>query len=143
MNENTVLKIREFNRFYLSLMNHYENRYAGSDYSITESRVLYEVYENAGCSADDIVKQLHLDKGYLSRIIKRFEGKEVLERQKSETDARSYKIYLTAKGRRISEELIQKTNQEIECIIHSLSESKCVQLENAMNTIRKILAERN
>lgn len=143
MNENTVLKIREFNRFYLSLMNFYENHYAGSGYSITECRVLYEIYEHAGCSADDIVKQLHFDKGYLSRIIKRFEEKGILERQKSETDARSYKIYLTAKGKRISEELIQKANREIECLVHSLSESKCAQLESAMNTIEEILAERN
>lgn len=142
MNDNTVIKIREFNRFYLSIMNLYGNDYFGSHYSITESRVLYEIYEQEACNADHIVKQLQLDKGYISRIIKNFEAKGFLERKKSETDARSYQIYLTVKGRHTLEELIQNANRKIENIIQSLSVSECTRLEDAMNTIEKILMKK-
>lgn len=143
MKDRTILKIRKFNRFYLSVMDFYENSYLDSDYSVTESRVLYEIYENEECSAEDIVRQLHLDKGYLSRIIKGFESRQLLHRQKSQTDARLYKIYLTEKGKSITEELIRKSNQGIENIIESLSEKECIQLESAMDTIREMLTERN
>lgn len=142
MGNKTVIKIRDFNRFYLSVMDFYENNYLKSEYSITESRVLYEIYEHGECSADHIAKQLHIDKGYLSRIIKRFENREILQRKKSETDARFYKIHLTDVGSRIVEELIQKSNQEIADMIRVLPENECIQLEEAMDTISRILAER-
>lgn len=71
---------------------------------------------------DDIVRQLHLDKGYLSRIIRRFEKEELLKRQKSEIDARSYKIHLTRKGIGITEELIERSNQGIRRLTEHLYE---------------------
>ena len=141
MDDDIVLKIRNFNRFYLSVMNLYENNYLNSDYSMTESRVLYELYGKEGCTADDITKQLHLDKGYLSRIIKRFEKGELLKRQKSELDARFYNTHLTGKGRGVTEELIERTNQGIRKITNHLSEEECRQLGEAMDTIEKILKE--
>lgn len=98
-----------------------------SDYSITESRVLYELHKRKECTADDIVRQLHLDKGYLSRIIKRFEKEELLKRQKSELDARSYKIHLTGKGIGITEELIERSNQGIRRLTEHLSEEEFIE----------------
>lgn len=139
MENKTILKIREFNRFYLSTMDFYENKYLNSDYSMTESRVLYEIYENGKCNADDVVKKLHLDKGYLSRIIKRFENKLILQREKSQTDARFYHIQLTKKGKKVTEALIDEANQGIGNIIQSLSDEECSQLEKSMELIKKIL----
>ena len=139
MKNETILKIREFNRFYLSTMEFYENKYLNSDYSITESRVLYEIYENGKCNADDVVKKLRLDKGYLSRIIKRFEKEQILQREKSQTDARFYHIRLTEEGKKITEALISESNQGISNIIQSLSAEECIHLENSMNAIEKIL----
>lgn len=143
MDDEIVLRIRKFNRFYLSVMDFYENHYLNSDYSITESRVLYELYEREGCTADDIIRRLHLDKGYLSRIIKRFEKGELLKRQRSELDARSYKIRLTEKGKGITEELIERSDQGIRRLTEHLSKNECFKLGKAMDTIEKILTERS
>lgn len=142
MKETTVLKIRDFNRFYLSIMDFYVNSYLSSDYSITESRVLFEIYEKEECNADYIVKRLRLDKGYLSRMIKRFEGGGLLKRQRSDADARSYKISLTRKGKDITEALIDKSNREIGSIIERLSEKECTELEKAMDKIKRILGKK-
>lgn len=141
MDDEIILKIRNFNRFYLSVMDFYENNYLNSDYSITESRVLYELYGREGCTADDITKKLHLDKGYLSRIIKRFEKGALLKRQKSELDARSYQIHLTEKGRCITEELIERANQGIRKLTEHLSEEECRRFGEAVDIIEKILKE--
>lgn len=124
-------------------MDFYANRYLDSDCSITESRVLYEIHEMKECTADDIVKKLHLDKGYVSRIIKRFENTQILQREKSQTDARAYLIRLTAEGIRFTESLISRSDQEIGSLISPLSEEECVRLEDSMDTIRKILDRRS
>lgn len=142
MKETTVLKIRDFNRFYLSVMDFYVSNYLGGDYSITESRVLFEIYDNEECHADYIVKRLHLDKGYLSRLIKRFEGGGLLKRQRSKSDARLYKIFLTPKGKLVTEELIEKSNREIGDIIKPLSDKECLKLEKSMDTIKEIFGRR-
>jgi len=42
-----------------------------SDYSAAEARILYEIYINKEISAKDIVNALRVDKGYLSRILKK------------------------------------------------------------------------
>lgn len=39
----------------MSMLN---RRYLNSDYSITESRILYELYKNQGCNANFIVRKL-------------------------------------------------------------------------------------
>lgn len=75
--ETTVLKIREFNRFYMPLLRLLDNHYLGSEYTPTEARVLYEIYENDGCNAAYIAKEMNIDKSYLSRIIRAHEKKDI------------------------------------------------------------------
>lgn len=143
MHDQTILKIREFNRFYLSAMNFYENSYRCQDgtYSLTEARVLYELSEYETCSADAIVRKLHIDKGYLSRIIRNFESRGLLERQKSKTDARSYQIRLTGKGHALIQSLSQESNRGIEPLLRGLSAEECRRLELAMHTIQELLTK--
>lgn len=140
MNDDIVLKIRRFNRFYLPVINLYESSYLHSDYSMTESRVLYELYRRKECAADDIIRELRIDKGYMSRIIKRFEKEELLERERSKTDARSYKIRLTEKGKHMTKELTDKANQGIREAIRHVPKEEYVRLAEAMETIERILA---
>lgn len=55
--EKAVSSAREFNRFYLPKLGLVGNHYLGSEYSPTEARVLYEVYENDGCNAAYIARE--------------------------------------------------------------------------------------
>lgn len=68
--ENAIYRIRAFNRFYMPTLDLLGNHYLGSEYSATEARVLFEVYEKDGCNAAHIAKVMNIDKSYLSRIIK-------------------------------------------------------------------------
>ena len=49
--DNVVEKIRAFNRFYMPSMNLLGNRYLGSEYSVTEARIFFEIYENKEISS--------------------------------------------------------------------------------------------
>ncbi len=68
----TVYKIREFNRFYTVLLGLLDRNFLNSEYSVTEIRILFELENNDGCSAVDLIEKLYIDKGYLSRLIKGF-----------------------------------------------------------------------
>lgn len=134
-------KIRAFNRFYLSSMNLLGNHYLGSEYSVTEARVIFEIYENEGCNATYIAQTMNIDKSYLSRIIKAYEKKGYILKKPSETDRRSYFLFLTMKGKDRAKDFIRKSNKEIESILQELSNEDEQCLMNAMDTIMKLLSK--
>lgn len=139
MKRETVEKIREFNRFYMPAMDLLGNHYLGSEYSVPEARVFFEIYKHSGCNAAHIAKTMNIDKSYLSRIIKNHEKNGYLIRKVSEKDSRVYNLYLTEKGKQKTEDLIQKSNQQIEELIQPLQQSECDRLQEALNMVMNIL----
>lgn len=77
----TIYAIRAFNRMYMPSMNLLGNHYLGSEYSVTEARIFFEIYENEGCTATHIAQEMNIDKSYLSRILKNHEKKGYIYRQ--------------------------------------------------------------
>lgn len=137
--ENAVQRIMEFNRFYMPLLRLLDNHYLGSEYTPTEARVLFEIYQNDGCNAAFIAKVMNIDKSYLSRIIRTYEKKGYLVRNVSETDSRAYHLNLTETGLFMIEDFIQKSIQQVGEIIEPLNQKECVKLINALNTATAIL----
>lgn len=135
-----VEKVREFNRFYMPYMNLLGNHYLGSEYSVPEARVLFEIYCREGCNATYITRQMNLDKGYLSRILKKHEKRGYIHREQSVADGRSYALFLTNAGRRRTEDFIRKSNAEIETILRPLSSENQRELVEALNTVMRVLS---
>jgi DNA-binding MarR family transcriptional regulator len=61
--------------------------YLSSDYSLAETRVLYEITHREQPIASQIAEGLRLDRGYLSRILRRFHKDGLLARTRSGKDA--------------------------------------------------------
>lgn len=137
--EKAVQRIREFNRFYMPLLRLLDNHYLGSEYTPTEARVLFEIYENDGCNAAFIAKVMNIDKSYLSRIIRTHEKKGYLIRKVSKTDSRAYQLHLTGLGLAHTRDFIQKSNRQIGDVIKALRQEECAELVKALDTITFIL----
>lgn len=135
----TIAKIRAFNRFYMPSMNLLGDHYLGSEYSVTEARVFFEIYENEGCNAAHIAQLMNIDKSYLSRIIKKHEKSGYIHRERSAEDSRSYHLFLTDDGKDRAEDLIRKSNEEIAKVIRGLSSEEEQQLTGALETITRLL----
>ncbi len=135
----TAINIRKFNRFYLPYFHLLTQKYLNTEYSMAEARVLYEIYENEEISARDIVSNLCVDKGYLSRILKKFESKSLIKRELSSDDSRRTLISLTRNGNMIAESLITESNHQIEKNIMGISEDDLDQLSDHLAQIIKIL----
>lgn len=141
--DTVIEKIRAFNRFYMPFMNLLGNHYLGSEYSITEARIFFEIYENEGCNAAHIAQRMNIDKSYLSRIIKGYEENGYIRRERAARDGRAYLLYLTDSGKARAKELMQKSNEEISLIIDGLSAQDCRELIEAIDTITRILSKGN
>ena len=136
----TVNEIRKFNRFYTVTMGLLGSDYLDSDYSIVETRILFEMKIHGTCIQSDIVKALHMDKSYLSRIMKRFCKKGLVEKIKSDDDKRATKIKLTEAGKKKTDRLIALTNSKIQSQLTDLSHDECEELCKALNTVIAILS---
>ena len=137
MNNCTILEIRRFNRFYTDILGLLNQHILESPYSLTEARIIFEIDKMQDCTAHKLIGKLHIDRGYLSRILNGFETKGLISKENSLTDRRLYFLYLTQKGKDILSELENKSNQQIQELIKSLTAKEQVELLQAMKHIEK------
>ncbi|MCC6948120.1 MAG: bifunctional helix-turn-helix transcriptional regulator/GNAT family N-acetyltransferase [Bradyrhizobiaceae bacterium] len=131
--------LRAFNRFYTRRIGVLEERHLQSPFSLAEARVLYELSQRKKCTATDVGRELGLDLGYLSRILRRFERKGLITRKASATDARQSLLQLTPKGREAFAPLNAKSQDIMRSILQSLAPDDQSHLLASMQSIREIL----
>jgi DNA-binding MarR family transcriptional regulator/N-acetylglutamate synthase-like GNAT family acetyltransferase len=132
--------VRRFNRFYTRAIGVLQEGWARSDFSLTEARVLFELAHRDKPSATVVGNTLDLDAGYLSRILKSFERRGLVQKTPSGEDRRQSLLTLTPQGRRQFAPLETRTMKEVGGMLEKLSHSRLGQLIAAMHTIEKILA---
>ncbi|MEU6916566.1 bifunctional helix-turn-helix transcriptional regulator/GNAT family N-acetyltransferase [Streptomyces olindensis] len=136
----TVQDIRSFNRFYTNVIGALDyGRRLYAPYTLTESRVIYELAHAPRTDAADLRAQLHLDAGYLSRILNRFEQDGLVERGPSETDPRRRRITLTARGREAAALLDERARESVGELLDTVPAADRPRLAEAMGTVRAIL----
>ena len=123
-NIDKITEIRGFNRFYTNILGLLEKDLFGSGYSLSEARVLFEISKTEYCTAAQLCNILKMDRGYMSRIIHKFEKNNLICRKESEEDSRVIKIQLTEKGDKLFHELNERSNQQVEDILMKLNEEE-------------------
>ena len=138
-NEGRVAAVRRFNRFYTQRIGVLHEGLLNSPYSLTECRVLYELAHGDGPTAAELCRGLGLDGGYLSRILRGFSQRGLIDRQRSEADGRQRLLSLTRKGRASFAPLDARSRAEIRAMLHRLSPDDQGRLIQAMTTIERLL----
>ena len=137
---NCGLEFRKFNRFYTDVLGFLNEHIYDSPFSLTETRILFEIYNTSNCTAKNIQERLDLDGGYVSRIVKKFEKEKMVYKQKCKDDGRNHLLYVTSHGEWIYKELEKKANQQVEHILGSLDHNQQQKLVASMNTLQEILS---
>lgn len=133
--------VRRFNRFYTRQIGLLEEGLLRSEFSLTEVRVLYELAHRQRPTATELCQELGLDAGYLSRLLKKFEARDLLVRTPSVEDARQSELTLTAAGRQAFEPLDRASHDQVAAMLAPLVASEREALVKAMRTIQRLLGD--
>ncbi|WP_128428621.1 bifunctional helix-turn-helix transcriptional regulator/GNAT family N-acetyltransferase [Streptomyces cyaneus] len=137
----TVHDIRAFNRFYTNVIGALDySRHLYAPYTLTESRVLYELAHSPRTDAADLRAELSLDAGYLSRILNKFEQDGLIERTPSREDPRRRRVTLTARGRETGKLLEERATESVGSLLSTVPADERPRLAEAMTTVRTILS---
>lgn len=135
----SIRKVRAFNRYYTDLIGLLDKHLLNSAYSLAEARILYEVHAAGSIQASHIMQVMHIDRGYLSRLLQQLEKKKLVTRHPSPQDARVFMITLTEKGTREFKQLNKASDDQISQLIDPLSDPLRQQLVAHMQGIMDIL----
>jgi DNA-binding MarR family transcriptional regulator/N-acetylglutamate synthase-like GNAT family acetyltransferase len=131
--------IRHFNRFYTQQIGVLNEGLLRSPFSLTEVRVLYELAHGEQATATKLSKELGLDAGYLSRVLRKFQKKGLIEKRLSKSDRRQSILRLTKKGQKDFAALDERSHDEVAAMLEQLSEDEQLRLTEAMQSIKGVL----
>jgi DNA-binding MarR family transcriptional regulator/RimJ/RimL family protein N-acetyltransferase len=134
-----ISSVRRFNRFYTEKIGVLDEGLLHSPFSLAEARVLYELAHRDRPTASQIARDLHLDPGYLSRMLRGFRRRDLIERASAAADGRRRHLSLTAAGRAAFAPLDARSREEIGELIGGLPDTAQARLVGAMQTIEMLL----
>jgi DNA-binding MarR family transcriptional regulator/N-acetylglutamate synthase-like GNAT family acetyltransferase len=137
--DDQIAALRRFTRFYTRCIGVLQEGLLGSGFSMTEARILYELANRERPTATEIGRDLALDGGYLSRILKRFEDQGLMVRTRAGSDARRSHLDLTSAGRESFAPLDRSSSRQANDLLSRLQDTDRSRLVKAMKTIEELL----
>jgi DNA-binding MarR family transcriptional regulator/GNAT superfamily N-acetyltransferase len=131
--------VRRFNRYYTARIGVLREGLLDSKFTLTESRLLWELAHRDRCTATELARALDLDPGYLSRVLSGFKQRELVHSTRSADDARHQHLTLTARGRRAFAPLDARSQSDVNALLAPLSETQQQQLLEAMANVERLL----
>jgi DNA-binding MarR family transcriptional regulator/N-acetylglutamate synthase-like GNAT family acetyltransferase len=135
-----VQAVRSFNRFYTKQIGVLRQGWLGSPFTLAEARLLYELAHHHDPTATDVGKELGLDAGYLSRMLRSLDQRGFVRRTRSDADGRRAHLSLTRSGRTAFARLNRQTEADVASTLATLSAHDQQRLVGAMDAIKELLA---
>ena len=137
--EDAIAAVRLFNRFYTRRVGALNQRFLGTELSLPEARLMFEIEHADRPVASDLNKLLGMDPGYTSRVLARFEAKGWITRETGEGDQRRRPIALTPAGRAVFELIDQRQRDEVREMLRPLAPAQQADLVAALGEARTLL----
>ncbi|CAJ1189787.1 hypothetical protein LCR01_15980 [Companilactobacillus crustorum] len=134
MNIENIRAIREFNRSYTKILKLTDKYHLNTHFTLLESRILLEIDRGVN-SANQLMLLLHLDKGYLSRVLKKLTKDDLIQDARDSIDKRIKTLQLTDQGKKALEIINQRANQQVENLFANIPEEKLQSLIKDMQDI--------
>jgi DNA-binding MarR family transcriptional regulator/GNAT superfamily N-acetyltransferase len=133
-----VAQVRAFNRFYTNVIGVLHDMYLDTPYTLTESRLLFEVARHGTAGVPALRQALDIDAGYLSRVLSRFAAEGLVTRHRSAADARRQEVRVTEAGRAAVAELDARAATQISGLLGGVDVAP---LLGAMRVITEALGQ--
>ncbi|HEY2132095.1 MAG TPA: bifunctional helix-turn-helix transcriptional regulator/GNAT family N-acetyltransferase [Acetobacteraceae bacterium] len=134
-----IAAVRRFSRFYTCQLGLLGEGLLRSEFSLTEGRILYELAHRVDLTATALGRELGIDFGYLSRILKRFEARGLIRRTASPGDRRQMMLTLTSAGQKAFAPLDRAAQQEVGALLARLPPGNIAGLTGAMATVERLM----
>ncbi len=131
--------IRSFNRRYTRQLGLLDGGLLGSEFTLTEARVLYELAHCEDTTATQIAGELGLDLGYMSRLIKKFGRRRYIKRKRSPLDGRQSRLQLTGRGRAVFDPLERAARRQIAEMVAPMTPEQRSVLVSSMQSVQRLL----
>lgn len=139
MTSQDIQSIREFNRFYTNVLGLLDQHLLESPFTLPEARVLFELHEHQPCSASDLLANINMDKGYLSRVLKSFRQKGLILKKTSGSDARTALLSLSSKGEREFQKLDHASIGQLSNLLGKLAPTQVRAVIKNMQELQELL----
>lgn len=133
-----VGRIRAFNRTLTRRLGVLNERYLGRDRPYVESRLLFEIGAD-GATARELRQRLGMDSGFLSRLLRTLEARNLATTQPSAQDARVKAVRLTRSGLAELRKIDALSDKLAQSMLDSLDESQSQRLVAAMAEVERLL----
>ena len=130
---------RRFARFYTRRIGALHEGLLDSPFTLTESRLLWELAHREHCSAATLARELELDAGYLSRLLRGLKERGLVRSVRSTQDARIAELSLSAAGRRAFAPLDQRSREQMQALLERLDDGQQQQVLRSMAQIERAL----
>jgi len=137
--EDVIAAVRLFNRFYTRRVGALNQRFMGTELSLPEARLMFEIEHADAPVASDLQKLLGMDAGYVSRVMARFEARGWITRRTGEGDARRRPIVLTPAGRAVFETMDRRQCEHLAEMLAPLAPAQRSDLVAALGEARTLL----
>ena len=130
-------RVRSFNRTVTERIGALHDEYLGRNRSLGESRLLWEIGDAAEIRS--LRGRLHLDSGYLSRLLRKLEAAGLVAVTSSVADRRVRVVRPTDAGRREQRVLDERSDELAASLLAPLSVRQQDRLVSAMTEVQRLL----
>ncbi len=133
-----ISQIRSFNRVVTQRIGALNSRYMGRERPLAESRLLFEISVD-GITVRDLRARLGLDSGFVSRMLRSLEEKDLVTTTQAKDDARVRFARLTRSGKAELKQLNKLSDQLAESLLAPLNRRQRDELLAAMANVERLL----
>jgi len=137
--DDPVEQVRRFNRFYTRHLGVLDEGLLQSRFSLTESRLLWELAHGDAPTMTELRRTLALDGGYLSRLLTGLKERGLVSSTRAEGDARRQRLQLSPAGRRAFAPLETRSREQVGAMLDALDPEAQGRLLSALATVTQLL----
>jgi len=134
-----VRAMRRFSRFYTARIGALREGLNDGPFNLTEGRIMYELTHRDGLTASELVRELGVDAGYLSRILAKLARQGLVERVRSAEDGRRQLLAATRAGRKAFAPVDRASQAELRTMLAKVAEPDQRRLLESMDVIERVL----
>ena len=134
-----VPRVRGFNRTWTQVLGLLDQGLLGTEHSLPEARVIFELAHCDDCERLDLRERLGIDDSFLTRVLTSLERRGLVVTRPSPMDGRRRRVGLTAAGHTAFEVLDQRSSEQIASLLTSLTSSQRRSFGDAIATMQHLV----